>query len=286
MNKALKSKFRIFLAIVFYFSSYPLFAQNYEKEFETLFAWEVKQVDEFIERFNNMDNTLIRQYSKKVDPLKELDREKLIKSLFNAENKNWDFNDVSNFINQVNNETEPVLLNFYDNDWYAKVDCSVRWKGKAEKATLILKIDGRDNGSSKWVITGVQANFLQPAMSSAKIQIPASQDTTISLNPMSHATDFMNLDLVTKDKQNIANYFKPSAGNNQLLAVFMNECLQNRLVIDKANSISYHFLQVDGWAFEIQQFNRQTKNSGWLINKLLKVTPEDKELYRAQVLKQ
>jgi hypothetical protein len=285
MNRTLSGKFSAILFIAFFLCSGPLFAQNYEKEFETLFAWEVKQIDEFIERFNNTDKTLIRQYSKKVDPTKELNREKLIKSLFNAEDRNWDFNDINSFISKVNSYEQPVYLNFFDKDWYAKINCSVTWKGRPEKATLILKIDRNQSGESKWIITGVQANFLQVPLS-ASIQIPHAQDPYTSLNPVSHATDFMNLDQVLRDKKNIVNYFKTNGNGMDELTMFMNECLQNRLFINKVNAISYHFLQIEDWILEIQQFNRQTKNSGWLISKLIKASPEDKEQYRILTLKQ
>ncbi|QCR21560.1 hypothetical protein [Pontibacter sp. SGAir0037] len=285
MNRILFYTGRIALGVALFLITSPLFAQNYEKEFEALFAWEVKQIDEFIERFNNTDKTLIQQYNRKQDPTKELDREKLIKSLFNAEDRSWNFSEINSFINKVNDNSQPIFLNFYDKDWYAKVDCAVSWKGKAEKATLILRIDRQANGASKWMITGVQANFLStPA--SADFRMPASQDTTITLNPVSHATDFMSLDQALKDKTNLGNYFAKPAQRNAMLSVFMNECLQNRLTISKVNHISYHFLQVDDWVFEIKQFNRQTRNSGWLISKLIKASPEEKELYRAQVLRQ
>ena len=285
MNKILKGRFTVLLCTFFFWSSAPVFAQNYEKEFETLFAWEVKQIDEFIERFNNTDKTLIREYSQKVDPGKEINRERLIKSLFNAENKNWNFNDISNFIQKVNNAENPVLLSFYDQDWYAKIKCDVTYKGRPETATLTLKIDRQPTGESKWIITGVQAPFLQNATASI-IDVPASQDNSVTLNPVSHATDFMNIDLVSKDPRNIGNYFGSNYNQNKDLAKFINECMNQRLEIKKANSITYHFLQVEDWVFEIQQYNRQTKNAGWLISKLIKATPEEKATYRAQILKQ
>ena len=277
----------IFALILF---SAPSFAQNYEREFEAIFAWEVKQIDEFIERFNNTDKTLIREYTQKLDSSKDIDRERLIKSLFNAENKNWNFGQVHEFIYKVNDQFEPVYLNFFDRDWYAKLNCSVTWKGKAETATLILKIQQQADGASKWVITGVTAKFLQEASDDGLIpssfpQLPIAKDSTVSLNPMSHTTDFMNIDQVSKDKKNMANYFLNSQNSKDQLSLFANECLNGRLSIVRTNSIGYHFLQVKGWIFEIRQYNRQSKNSGWLISKLIAANEEDKDLYRSQVLK-
>src|SRR5688572_17901322 len=132
MNKLFNSKLTFLLCFAFFLSGTPVFAQTYEKEFETMFAWEVKQIDEFIERFNNTDKTLIREYSQKVEPGKEINRERLIKSLFNAENRNWNFNDITSFIQKVNDLDQPVFLSFYDTDWYAKLKCDVTYKGRPE----------------------------------------------------------------------------------------------------------------------------------------------------------
>src|SRR5690606_9655863 len=119
MNILNNGKLKAIFFLAFFFGASPLFAQHYEREFETFFSWEVKQIDEFIERFNNTDKTLIQEYHKKVDPGKEINRERLIKSLFNAENRSWNFNDISTFIQKVNNDDQPVFLDFYDEDWYA-----------------------------------------------------------------------------------------------------------------------------------------------------------------------
>src|SRR6195952_2505907 len=88
----------------------PLFAQNYQKELTTQFVWEVKQIDEFIERFNNSDTTLLKQYYQKHDSTKVLTRERLIKSLFNTQKKDWNFAEITSFIKQADNKANPKYL--------------------------------------------------------------------------------------------------------------------------------------------------------------------------------
>jgi hypothetical protein len=42
--------------------------------------------------------------------------------------------------------------------------------------------------------------------------------------------------------------------------------------------VKFHFFQVDGWYFELSDFNRPGYNTGWLISALLKVNEEEKEV--------
>jgi hypothetical protein len=42
--------------------------------------------------------------------------------------------------------------------------------------------------------------------------------------------------------------------------------------------VKFHFFQVDGWYFELSEFNRQGYNKGWLISTLMKITDKDKDV--------
>jgi len=47
------------------------------------------------------------------------------------------------------------------------------------------------------------------------------------------------------------------------------------------NNVKFHFFQVPGWYFELVYFNRNDRNSGWLISNLLRVNEKEKrELIR------
>jgi hypothetical protein len=82
----------------------------------------------------------------------------------------------------------------------------------------------------------------------------------------------MNIDQVSKDKLNIENYFaRPANSDNDELLVFVNEIVNSRLIINRALSLNYEFYQVKGWTFEVHQYERQSRNSGWLISKLTRL---------------
>ncbi len=272
---------KILLGMILCCVSTPIFAQNFEKEFETIFAWEVKQVDEFIERFNNNDKTLIKKYSAENGNAKDFTRERMIKSLFDAQGKSWKPEEINQFIKQ--SIDKPVFLDFYNKDWYAKVTCSVNWNGKAQDLVMVLKVQVLPDSASKWIITNVWAPYLQSTEWKGK-EIPVATDKLASLNPVSHATDFMNISRLTENLSNIKNYFVPTSEQNTQTKVFLQECMNKNLVIKQVNSISYHFLQIDNWIFEVKQFKRQTKNSGWLISKLIKANNQEKLAYKAKYL--
>lgn len=272
---------RILVVLILFFFNSLTFAQSYEKEFESNFAWEVKQIDEFIERFNNNDKTLIKKYASNSTNAKDFTRERMIKSLFDSQGKAWKIEEINQFIKSA--VSKPILLDFYNKDWYAKVICSVTWKGMPEVATLILKLQVFPDSSSKWVVTNVNANFLKSTTWKGAAILPAA-DKYVSLNPVSHATDFMNISKLTENVKNIKNYVVPVEEQTNQTKLFLQECVDKNLIIKQVSSISYHFLQIDNWILEVNQFKRQTKNSGWLISKLIKATNQEKATYKANYL--
>src|SRR5687768_9024225 len=90
------------LLLLLYFSSLlwkVSFAQTVESNSnrERNFAFEVKQIDEFFERFNYEKNSLIVSYVKLNYPGITIDRESLVQGLFNRQNKNWIKTDLDTF---------------------------------------------------------------------------------------------------------------------------------------------------------------------------------------------
>lgn len=268
---------RICLVFIFLLCFARTQAQSYEKEYVTLFTFQVKQINEFIERFNNDDSTLVKLYYKQNNPSKVPTREQLIKSLFNAEKKNWNYQEINNFIDTVNNKINPLKLHLLGDNWYVKLVCPIYYKNVAKTATLTLKLQPVKDGIYKWVITGVSAPFLNTLKTGKKydkFQLPTPEDNTTALNSISNAIDFMDIDKVSEDLTNISNYFERRTSYKDDLPVFVEECLKGHLKITSPNRIGYYFTQIPGWLLEIKRFNRRTRNSGWLISALVKVNTD------------
>jgi hypothetical protein len=50
--------------------------------------------------------------------------------------------------------------------------------------------------------------------------------------------------------------------------------------------VKFHFFQIEGWYFELADFNRAGYNTGWLISDLVKLnSPADKEVLKKYLLR-
>jgi hypothetical protein len=242
---------------------------------EENFAFQVKQIDEFIERFNNEDSTLIKKYMEDNYDVDQFNRLDLLKTLFNYTDVVWNVDEVTQFLSDVTKTDNPVLLDFLDDNWYAELDCSGSYKGINKKFKLILKIQvNEEKKASKWVITSVQADFFQ---------LPEASSSQKTLNPASHGTDFMGLKIAFKDGSNIGNYIAEEANTSQLL-LFFHELQEKNIIFDQVDDITYHFLQIENWIFQVRDFKRNTTNSGWLICALIHVNEDDKKYYKKEKL--
>lgn len=236
---------------------------------ELSFALEVKQLDEFIERFNYEENTLVLQYIRTNFPNQIPDRQALIKTLFNHNKSDWNETEVLEFIKTTADTCHSRYLNFFGEDWFAELDCSVLYHGEVQPATLIMQIQLEPDRSSKWIIRGVKASFLE---------LPQQEDESRSINPISHGTDFMSLGKALSDVQNIRNYVNKDFEADQM-TLFLMGLMDGSITFRQVNTINYHFLQIDGWGFRLERFLRNNGNSGWLINELVKLGENGKYAY-------
>lgn len=237
---------------------------------ETEFAFEVKTIDEFIERFNNEKNTLIRKYLAQKFPDKNLSRTDLLRTLFNYDDPLWNPEDALAFSGEVLNSGAERFLDFYSDTWYAEADCRVKYKGVPKRVRVTMQVMVSDrNGAAKWVICGARAPFLD---------LSNRIDPGKFLNPISHATDFIGLKKAMDEKAFVRNYlsegFRESHLNKYLGAVATGD-----IVFDQVMNIEYHFLCIPGWIFKVKEYKRPGKNSGWLIQSLSRKSEEEKKEY-------
>lgn len=242
------------------------------KAYQETFAFEVKTIDEFFERFNDESTTLIKDYIKKNYPGKTFTRGELIKTLFNYTNPAWTPEIADAFVKHVVDSTQFLL--FYDDEWFAKCICSVTYKGKPEKVTIIMQPYQDYTGAAKWTIRSASAPFLK---------LPQRRDPKKFLNPISHATDFMGLKKAMDDKMNITSYLYEDFKEDRL-AYFVSELMNGNIVFLQTDRIVYHMLQINGWALTVEQYRRPGKNNGWLISSVSKLNKEQKENYKKKIL--
>src|ERR1700746_866164 len=93
---------------------------------EKHFIYEVKEIDEFFERFNDAPGSFLRGVYKTHHIKFNIDRRRLIRSLFNDENKSLDSVMMNKFISEVTRRKKPIYLDFYGGNWYAELTCKFK----------------------------------------------------------------------------------------------------------------------------------------------------------------
>lgn len=267
----LKSAVFVFFVLVapVCFAQIGDFSSADDSDLESFYA-ETKQVNQFFRRFNAEEDQ--RGVKLSADDPRYHDQElrrKFIGLLFDRENGDIPEMLKSAFINDVTLDSDPRYLNFHGNDWFAEVEVKFRKGSNNVYITLLMKLV-RENLGYKWVIDDVRYNPYEGLYSAD--QGSASR----FLHPLSHELDFMNLDKVFREKEHTGDYFRKDF-NASKLSVFLYEIRNGTLNFEYVSNVKFHFFQIDGWYFEISEFNRPGHNRGWLISNLIRLEEGQKE---------
>lgn len=256
------------------FLSVSLNAQSIKGSRESNFALKVKQIDEFIDRFNHAPHTLAVRNNEV-----STHQENLL-TLFDQEREDWDYQLLERFVKEMLRSRNAEILDFYDPDWYVELECSFLYRGAPRDFTLILQNQlERKKGGSKWVIVAV----LEPIKEIFCEDIPDAKSSDHYLHPMSHVTNFATLESAFEDKENLQNFFDPLNQGMDFLA-FKHGVLNGTLEYQYSGQATYHFLQLDNWVFTVDYFPRNQANAGWLISSLKEVTQRGKQQYKTEKL--
>lgn len=261
----------LFLAIP-YFSTSQI-VEDYLGDESDLYA-ETKQVNQFFRRFNGEEDFMgERYYPEDKEYRNPKLRQTYLKNLFNNESGLMGNDLKEQFIADMLTPSDPKFLDFHGGDWFAEVTTKFFFHGIERYLTLFLQLE-KDTVGSKWVITNV---YFDPFH-----RVFADQDSLRLvgqkfLHPMSHELDFINLVRAFQDQQSLENYiawkYRPD-----YLTLFIYEFKTGSLVYSTITRVKFHFFQIDGWYFEISEYNRKGNNSGWLISTLLKINESDKDI--------
>ncbi len=265
---------------------HPCLAQVYTNDAgarEKHFIYEVKQIDEFFERFNDDKNSFIRKTYQSYNIPYTIKRADLVRTLFNYETHNWDTAVIDSFIAFVTGKKNPLLLNFYGSGWYAEALCRFQYHNAEIDVPVVLRIDAGKDNRSRWMIAGIRSNSFQPV----QVQQPVTTaDNTKFIHPASHGNNFIALARAFEDREHLGYYFDKTflAGSNA--GGFYNALSLGQLKFLFVKKVTYHFLQIRDWIFTVQSFPRAAMNSGWLINSLEKATDAEKQQYTKSLLGQ
>jgi hypothetical protein len=277
--------FKFFISLSLTISQHHLFGQVYSNNDgakEKHFTAEVKEIDEFFERFNDDPNSYIRTVYKHHHVKFNISRRRLIRSLFNYETKSWNSSTINKFVSEVTNKQKPVYINFYQNNWYAELTCKFIYNGAPIVIPVIMQIEMAPNKGSKWMIVAVGSSNLKSKI--IVTEMAQSKIKTKCLSPTSHGTNFVSLKRAFSDKENLSSYFETTNIKRSHMLEFYNAVLNHDIKFLHVIKVKYHFLLADNWVFTVENFPRETINSGWLINRLQWVSSDGLENYRNKLL--
>lgn len=248
-------------------SCFALTAQIVDDMDESKLYSQSKQVNQFFRRFNGEESEKGDRYYPRDKQYRSTKlRKKYLGTLFDDSNSGISNSLKVEFAKYVLDKNESSILDFHGNNWFSEVQTTFTVNGVEKPITLFMELE-KDHLGYKWVISRVQADMFEPYF---------QRDTTKVgrfLHPMSHELDFMNLRKAFSRSDSISQYtakrFTPDH-----LSVFLYEVKKGNLKFKSVHGVKFHFFQIEGWYFEVSQFNRPGYNTGWLISNLVKLNTE------------
>ena len=253
------------------------------------FHYRVKNIEFFIDRFNNQPEgsgsahaanpkdtaaclAFMKERDFKLYSLFDLNRinkkDEKLKQKINA------------FFRDINSPYQPKFLRFEDMYWYAELMLTVHTKGQQKKLRCILQIVPLGNGALGWVIRSFHSTELMIE--------ERFRSNLLFFPPSINGTDFMGVRLALNDPEwmgvrlalNDPEWTKEKSGKPELSnSIILKQLSEGQLKIEAISRITYHFLQLEGWIITVNYVNRESKNSGWLMDLLQPATRQEKVNY-------
>lgn len=241
---------------------------------ETKLYAQTKQVNQFFRRFNGEENEKGDRYNPGDRQYRNTKlRKKYLGILFDDANRGFSNDLKVEFAKDVLDKGTPGILDFHGAGWMAEVQTVFTVAGKDQPVTLFMQLEP-DHLGYKWVIAKVYSDIFAPYF---------KRDTTKVgqfLHPMSHELQFMNLRKAFMNVDSVAQFaskqFVP-----EYITLFLYEVKKGTMKFKYVTDVKFHFFQINGWYFEVSDFNRPGYNTGWLISNLVKIINDrDKEALR------
>jgi hypothetical protein len=245
-------------------------AQILNKEDESRLYAESKQVNQFFRRFNGEEDEKGKRYypGDKLYRSAKL-RKKYLGILFDESNAGINNTLKTEFVNKLLEQPESSVLNFHGGNWFAEVHTTFSYQGKDQSIILFMILE-KDHLGSKWVISKAYGDLFKPYFNRDTLRIGQF------MHPMSHELDFMNLRKALANTDSVSQYatkkFMPDH-----LSLLLYEIKKRNLIYKSVQQVKFHFFQIDGWYFELTEFNRPGYNTGWLISNLVKLKNESEK---------
>ncbi len=244
------------IIFLFFASCVSLHAQSLENTFyDENWAVRVKQIDDFVDRFNNELNFIKNGVIVK-NKLAQENRSGIILSLFNS-SKEIDQKLIENFVSLVLDKDYYIKLGLTD------ITCVLTTKSvyKNENISIdfYLKIETLSDGSMKWVIY----NAIPSKYPWQKIEFNPNK----FINPSNHNLRFSSLGKFINESNDIKGIFSDKFVVDEF-SILVHEIIQGNLIIGDIKDLKYNINVLDQYKVSIDYIDNVEKKSGWLITEL------------------
>jgi hypothetical protein len=237
-----------------------------------------KQVNQFFRRFNGEEDEKGNRYFPSDKQYRNAKlRRKYFGVLFDAGNTGISNDQKNAFLRDVLDKEEPAVLDFHKPGWFSEIQTTFTLNGKDLPVTLFMELETAQLGT-KWVIRDVYIPSLDKYF---------SHDTTRVgqfLHPLSHELDFMNLRKAFINSDSASQFVRKKFEADHL-TILLYEIGRGTMKFKAVGDVRFHFFQINGWYFELSNFNRPGYNTGWLISNLVRLnSPTEERLMRKHIL--
>lgn len=234
---------------------------------ERMYDYKVKGMGEFMARFNGEEHLKfdmafpdsIGQRGKEILSVCDMDMAYTVPDFENTARR---------FIDTV--ERGGIRLNFSDSTWFASAVCNIRYKGKEIKLNLLLTPHEARPNRFCWALVDVGGR-----------DVNQLADTTkwVGISPTDNELDFIELAGKSRTQRGHFPGFRKPGKDIDYLSSFVALVQAGVVSIDNCEKITYYFLTVPDFIFTVDNFSRDSSNSGWLISSIVPIDDPYKQQY-------
>lgn len=237
---------------------------------EDLLKGRVKQIDEFMRRFN-MEETWD---GKKITDRSDIGlRMKYIKTLFDHDTYrrgDGTFSPVvERFVNAV--AGNGYTLHYEDSTWTAVVKCNATICNRNESITLYLQTRQQAKGEFVWIIKDVRGKLFAYLADNSDGNKPH-----LFISPMEHEIGFVGILDKPYRGADLRRMVADDRTTSQLSMLTM--LLESGLLkLNTIQHVSFNFSTIPGWSFTVNRKEKKgSYNTGWLITEIMDIKQLDK----------
>lgn len=249
---------------------------------EANFLYEVKVIDEFIERFNDAPNSFLRKEYLRYGKHINFTRQDLVRYLFEKPVTPAD-TFINRFVAQVTDSMHPQLLSFNDSNWFAELNCFFVMGGSHLNIPLVMQVATDSIGSTRWLVCGIGDSPVFQDVPGAEPG-PSQKDGKKFISPSDYATNFLELHHILKAGFEGVNYLTPALFESERGRKFCQLIQSGKMKFEGSGAMRFYFFQIPNYSFTVERFVRQTTHSGWLITELSAMSDAEKQARKEQLM--